>query len=612
MSDDGGSMTSYCPHCGTPGPDEARFCMTCGRERPPVPPTPPPGTLPTAPPGTVPTAPPVPAPAAPLTPPPSAPPGAPPVGPPPPPPPYAPVPARPSPVGAFFGRAFRGDWGGSAAAALWPVGLLLAAALALAIPSYGQGTADEDDFVGFGDRLGLALAGLLQGLGGGFRIAESGGGDFSGDYRSAEAALTLTFVPLTVTVLFIGALFLAVRQLRTRLVTRAAYAGAGYGGGRTTGLEAAVRVTLLVTAAVLLLGLFAQPEVARVEASTSPWRAALGALLLTAVVSVGLLQRDDLAAWLAVRPGPRTLFRATGTAVRAMAIVLALCSLVTFVVLAANDEWQAEWEEDLNPLLLVLLVLPNLAVHLLGLSWGASVQGEAGRTRYGDDTSYDSSGDYGLVEAAPYGDYERESFGLSELGDAVNSWAVVGALTLGVVCALVLGVLAARRSSGRGEQLLAAGVFCGLFLLLAGVSGFGMETSGSATAELSTEFAVAGQVDVGLDIAEALLFGLLWIFVAAFLAPYLVQMTGARTAVIAPPVPPMPSNGPAAAHGVPGHSSTPAPAPYEPPLVELGHHHLPPAEPPKSRNGTLIWTLTIAVAFVIGGGGAAAIMLWQK
>ncbi|MFF9776921.1 zinc-ribbon domain-containing protein [Streptomyces sp. NPDC013978] len=619
MSDDGGSMTSYCPHCGTPGPDGARFCMTCGRERLPVPPTVPPGTPPAAPPGTPPTAPPVPATSAPLTPPPSAPPGAPPVGPPPPPPPYAPVPARPSPVGAFFGRALRGDWGGSAVAALWPVGLLLAAALALAIPSYGQGTADEDDFVGFGDRLGLALAGLLQGLGGGFTISESGGGDFSGDYRSAEAALTLTFVPLTVTVLFIGALFLAVRQLRTRLVTRAAYAGAGtpgagYGGGRTAGLEAAVRVTLLVTAAVLLLGLFAQPEVARVEASTSPWRAALGALLLTAAVSVGVLQRDDLAAWLGVRPGPRTLFRATGTAVRAMAIVLALCSLVTFVVLAANDEWQADWEEDLNPLLPVLLVLPNLAVHLLGLSWGASVQGEAGRTRYGDgdDTSYDSSGDYGLVESAPYGDYERESFGLSELGDAVNSWAVVGALTLGVVCALVLGVLAARRSSGRGEQLLAAGVFFGLFLLLAGVSGFGMEASGSATAELSTEFAVAGQVDVGLDLAEALLFGLLWIFVAAFLAPYLVQMTGGRTAVIAPPVPAMPSSGPAAAHGVPGHPSAPAPAPYEPPLVELGHHHLPPAEPPKSRNSTLIWTLTIAAAFVIGGGGAAAIMLWQK
>ncbi|MDX3640691.1 hypothetical protein, partial [Streptomyces sp. MB09-02B] len=462
----------------------------------------------------------------------------------------------PSPVGAFLGRAFRGDWGGSAAAALWPVGLLLAAALALALPSYDQSTTEDDDFVGFGDRLGLALAALLQGLGGGFRISESGGGDFAGDYPSAEGALTLTLVPLTVTALFLGALFLGVRQLRTRLVTRAAYAGAGVpgagpAGGRTAGLEAAVRVTLLVTAAVLLLGLFAQPDIARVEVSTSPWRTALGALLLTAAVSAGLLQRDDLAAWLAVRPGPRTLFRATGTAVRAMAVVLALCSLVTFVVLAANDEWQGEWQEDLNPLLLVLIVLPNLAVHLLGLSWGASVQGEAGRTRYGDDTSYDSSGDYGLVESGPYGDYERESFGLSELGDAVNSWAVVGALTLGAVCALILGIMAARRSTSRGEQLLAAGVFFGLFLVLAGISGFGMEASGSATAEFTTELAVAGQVDAGLDIPEVLLFGLVWIFAAAFLAPYLVQMTGARTAVIAPPIPAMPSGGPTAAHGVP-------------------------------------------------------------
>lgn len=590
--------------------------MTCGRERVPVPPTAPPGVPPASP--TVSPPPPSPMVSAPSTPPPPAPPGAPPVGPPPP-PPYAPVPARPSPVGAFLGRALRGDWGGSAAAALWPVGLLLAAALALAVPSYDQGTTDEDDFVGFGDRLGLALAALLQGLGGGFKISESGGGDFSGGYESAEGALTLTLVPLTVTVLFIGALFLGVRQLRTRLATRAAYSGAGAPGagavgGRTTGLEAAVRVTLLVTAAVLVLGLCAQPDIARVEVSTSPWRAALGALLLTAAVSAGLLQRDDLAAWLAVRPGPRILFRATGTAVRAMAIVLALCSLVTFVVLAANDEWHAEWEEDLNPLLLVLFVLPNLAVTLLGLSWGVSVQGEAGRTRYGDDTSYDSSGDYGLVESGPYGGYERESFGLSELGDAVNSWAVVGALTLGAVCALAFGVLAARRSSGRGEQLLAAGVFFGLFLLLAGVSGLGMEASGSATADLGAEFSAAGQVDVGLDLPEVLLFGLLWIFAAAFLAPYLVQMTGARTAVIAPPIPAMPSSGPTAAHGLPQQAPAPAPAPapYEPPLVELGHHHLPPAEPPKSRSRTLIWTLTVVGAFVIGGGGTAAILLWQK
>ncbi|WP_409007933.1 zinc ribbon domain-containing protein, partial [Streptomyces scabiei] len=31
------SMTSYCPHCGTPGPDEARFCMKCAPAGPGVP-----------------------------------------------------------------------------------------------------------------------------------------------------------------------------------------------------------------------------------------------------------------------------------------------------------------------------------------------------------------------------------------------------------------------------------------------------------------------------------------------------------------------------------------------------------------------------------------------
>ncbi|TQE20000.1 zinc ribbon domain-containing protein [Streptomyces ipomoeae] len=679
-------MTSYCPHCGTPGPDEARFCMKCGRERgpaegaesggaggagtPPAPPaaptptppgapplTPPPATAPAGAPPSAPSAPPGMAPPAipsappgmapPIPPPPgTVPPGAPPLGPPPP-PGYAPVPARPSALGAFLGRAFRGDWAGSALAALWPVGLLLASAIALAIPSYGQ---DDEDLVGFGDRMGIALAALLQGLGGGFEVSEISRG-FSDDYGRAEGAFTLSLVPLTVTVLFVAALFLGVRQLRTRLAIRAAYAGPGVGargtgsgvgahdvgpggtplggggGSRTAGLEAAVRVTLLVTLSVLLLGLFAQPTVALAEVSTSPWLSALGALVLTAAVSGGVLQRDDLAAWLAVRPGPQALLRATGTAVRAMAIVLALCSFVALVVLAANDAWREDWEEDLNPFVVALLLLPNIAVNFLGFSWGASFEGEAGRSRYGDDTSYgtDSYGDYGLVESSPYGGgYEREAFGLSDLGDAVNSWAVVGALALGLVCALILGVLAARRSRGRGEQLLAAGVFFGLFLLLAAISGFRMEITGSGTTGFGSELSAAGQVDVGLNLAEALLFGLIWIFAATFVSPYLVQMVGARTGVIAPPIPAMPST--PAGYAVPPQSpstpatqtpaaqpSTPAPAPtpYESPLVELGHQ-LPPTETPKPRSRTLVWIITIAAAFVIGGGGAAALLLLQK
>ncbi|MET9845059.1 zinc-ribbon domain-containing protein [Streptomyces ossamyceticus] len=714
-------MTSYCPHCGTPGPDDARYCMKCGRERIPVPSAPPapdasagPGAPPTPP-----TAPPTgPASAPPGTPPPPPGPaaGVPPVGPPPP-PEFAPVPARPSPLGAFLGRAFRGDWAGSVLAALWPVLFLLGSAVALAIPDYGQ---DEEDIVGFGDRMGIALASLLQGVGGGFEVSETGGG-YSGELRTIEAGFTLTLVPLTVTLLFVVALYLGVRQVRTRLATRAGYAGfAGPGvgwtvpggvtpgapgapgvlgtpgtpgapgaPGRSAGLEAAVRVTLLVTVAVLLLGLFAQPTVALAEVSTSPWLAALGALVLTAAVSGGVLHRDDLAAWLAVRPGPRSLFRATGTAVRAMAIVLALCSLVALITLASSDELRADWEDDVNPLLIALFILPNIAVTFLGISWGASVEGEAGRSRYGDDSSYgdDSygngsyggdSGDYGFGGSSPYGGFERESFGLSDLGDAVNDWAVVGALALGAVCALVLGVLAARRSSGRGEQLLAAGVFFGLFLLLAGISGFAMEASGSATSDFGGGLSAAGQVDVGLNFAEAMLFGLVWIFAAAFLAPYLVQMAGARTGVIAPPFPAMPS-GPAAygtMQGMPPVQSRPTPQgqptpysqttpqnqppqsqptsqsysppqsqptpysqptpqgqptpqdqsapqgqsathpsqrvePYEVPMVEIGHQ-LPAGPVAKPRGRALMWILTIAAAFVVGGGVAVAVLFLQK
>jgi hypothetical protein len=89
-------------------------------------------------------------------------------------------------------------------------------------------------------------------------------------------------------------------------------------------------------------------------------------------------------------------------------------------------------------------------------------------------------------------------------------------------------------------------------------------------------------------------------------------MAGGRTAVIAPPIPAMPSDGPAP-YGIPRQPSAPAPAPapYEPPLVELGHH-VAPGAPAGSRSRTLVWIITIVAALVIGGGGAAAILLWQK
>ncbi|MFD0551095.1 zinc-ribbon domain-containing protein [Streptomyces rectiviolaceus] len=684
-------MASYCPHCGAPTPDEARFCMKCGRERPrdtsvdagpaelpaaelgvptsadaaPVEPEPdaPGSEAPEAAPDAVPEATPagpgftatsLPAPALPPSPVPAAPAPA-----SPPPPGYVPgAPSAPSPLGAFFGRAFRGDWAGAAQAALWPVGLVLVAAVALAIPSYGQG--DESDVVvGFGERMRIALALLLQAVGGGFEISGSErqqssvfGGESSSVDVAFDGSATLHLIPLTATALWIGALFIGVRILRNRVLLRAGSHGGGHGGG-TPGLEAAVRVTLLVTVGILALSLFAQPEIEGVELSSSPVLAALGAFVLGLAVSGGVLHRHDLAHWQAGRPGWQAAFRATGTALRALAIVLALCSVVAFISLAQTDDLAGITDlddADVSPLLIALLVLPNLGVAALGLGWGApfeaSVQG--------------SSSAYG-------GGRESESFGLSELGDITNDWSIVGALALGLVCALVLGVLAARRSAHRGEQLLAAGVFFGLFLLLAGVGGLSIDATGSASSEFGGSSGTSangsgnGSFEAGVSVPDALLFGLLWVFVAALLAPYLLQMAGQRTGIIAAPMPPLPPmpNGPAGAPGAPAASAMPgsldtaptegavgavgavgpvttdapspgvatpapqpapqptydpaanpayAPAAYDPHTFQLRQQ--PPAAPDSRR--TAVWVGTLAAAFLIGSGIAAGVLLWQN
>lgn len=673
-------MASYCPHCGAPTPDEARFCMRCGRERPrdttvdagpaelPEAELGVPTSADAAPvkgegeadgpagassasggaddgtseskadstPDSTPegpgfTATSLPAPALPPT-----------APAPPPPPAYIPgAPAAPSPFGAFLGRAFRGDWAGAAQAALWPVGLVLVAAVALAIPSYGQD--DGEIVVGFGDRLRIALATLLQAVGGGFEISGSerrqsslfGGESSSADVAFAfDGSATLHLIPLTATALWIGALFIGVRVLRTRVLLRAG----GLGGG-TAGLEAAVRVTLLVTVGTLVLSLFAQPEIEGVELSSSPVLAALGALVLGLAVSCGVLHRHDLGQWLARRPGWQAAFRATGTALRALAVVLVLCSLVAFISLAQVDDLEGLTDlddTDVSPLLIALLLLPNLGVAALGLGWGAplgaSVEG--------------SSSAYG-------GGYESESFGLSELGDLTNDWAVVGALALGLVCALILGLLAARRSAHRGEQLLAAGIFFGLFLLLAGVGGLSVDATGSASSEFGGGAGGSGSgngsFEAGVSVPDALLFGLLWVFAAALVAPFLLQLAGQRPGAGAAPmpmpqVPPMPGGGPAgtpdasaAGLATPGIGHTPhtpqtphtppasqpaydpaanpayAPAVYDPAVYDPHTFQLrqqPPTSPDSRR--TAVWVGTLAAAFLIGSGIAAGVLLWQN
>nr|WP_254709541.1 hypothetical protein [Streptomyces lunaelactis] len=539
-----------------------------------------------------------------------------------------PVAAQPSPLGAFFGRAFRGDWLSSAKAAAWPTGMLLALAVALAIPTYGQ---DDEVVVGWSDRLRIALAMLLQGFGGGFEVKAADGspgglygdgggfpgssgssGPGSSDYGDAGTdaigAASLSLVPLTVTLLMVGALYLGARTLRTK--------GAG--------LEAAVRISLLVTGVVLVLGLFAQPEIEGMRISSSPLLAALGTLAISLAVTSGVLQRDDLAGRLAQRPAARSTVRALGTAVGALGVVVALCSVVGFIVYATADD------VDGTALLVVLPVLPNIGFAVLGLSWGVPVEYDVqGRSAMGGSST------------------EHGSFGLGEISDVWGGGAVAGALALGVICALTLGIRAARRSADRREQLLAGGFSLGLVLLFLGVSGVSADLAGGMG-----DWGGQGTSEFAPSVADGLLFGLLWVGAATFLGPYVLRMVGQQSAppalpAVLPvhpgygPVPgyvpgPAGSHAPAAgapapgdpaanpANQAPAHPPTVAAAPSAPyavgpHTVNLGAAPAPVAHDPAAdaaaaerKRKVLVWTATLTAAFVIGGGATAGALILKE
>ncbi|WP_039947383.1 zinc-ribbon domain-containing protein [Streptomyces sp. NRRL S-118] len=460
-------MASYCPHCGTPSADEARFCTKCGRERLPVPPVAPP-------------------------------PAAPPAGPPPPayaPGAPAPEPAQPTAVGLFLGRALRGDWASAAKAVAWPVALLLVLAVAAAVPSYGQ---EDEVVVGWSDRLRIALALLLQAFGGGFGVAASGGRPHGGGYgygdgdafgqdgAFAQGGAELSLVPLTVTALWAAAVYVGARRLRSR----------------GEGADVAVRTGLLGGGVVLVLGLFARPEVAGVEVSSSAPLAALGALVLTAAVSAGVLGRDTLE-----RYAP---LRALGTAVRVLGVLVAVCAVVGFVACANGDD------VDGRALLLTLPVLPNIGLAVLGLSWGVPVE-------------YDLQGRFDLVGPT----VGHGGVGLPEIGDELGAGAVAGLVALGVAAALTLGLWAARRTPDRSAHLLTAGCFLGLYLLLTAVSGVSGRVSGAVDG-----FGGQGAYEVAPSGADALLFGLLWTSAATLAAPALLRVLHRAPSAVTAPAPP--------------------------------------------------------------------------
>ncbi|MFI8853161.1 hypothetical protein ACIGW3_23640 [Streptomyces sp. NPDC053499] len=548
----------------------------------------------------------------------------------------------------FLARTVKGDWLGALRVAGWPLALVFVAACAIGIWSDD----DIDDLdIGWGTRMRVALAALLQGVGGGFGV--SADPDYRTDGVRVAGSAEISGLPLLATALWIGALVLAARFERRRLATAPPSAG----------FEAALRIGVLGGLGAFALGLYASPSYEGLELESSPGLTLLWAFLLSTVVAGTVLTRGTADAWLATRPGPRAVVGALRTAVLALVCVLALASVVMFVVLLASED-----DVSAGDVWGLVAMLPNVGAFGLALAWGAPIDVKWNVTEW-------SMG--------------RESFGYGELSDLADGWAVVGALAGGLACALLLGTLVARRSADRREQFLAAGIFVLGLLLVAGLAGAGFKAGfHEATAAVDGgsgglggdyggnpdgDFGTAPDGDYGGDygdgyggglgsgdrffaqgevaagIAELLLFALLWSYGGTLLVPFIRAQFGkggpggtgpgaygagaysagaygagtyggygagshgpgsyaptATGAPAAPAGPPPPAPAPAPAQGDESGAAYPATETGDGPEVLGPGGGGGPVPPPQRRRG-LMWAGLVLAVFLVGGiaaGGA--------
>ncbi|MEU5238511.1 hypothetical protein ACH4UR_29895 [Streptomyces lydicus] len=572
--------------------------MGCGRERQPAAPAvadgaPPPPAQPPAPPAQPP-APPVQPPAPPVQPP-------------------------ASPVGALLSRTAKGDWAAALKVAAGPTALLLVlasvAALFLADKAHSGG-------LGWGVRMRIALALLLQGVGGGVSLSGNASASLEAFGEGLAGEVTLSLVPLLVTAAWAGVLAFAAR----RFVAGAT--GAGHGAGPAV-FEAVLRVAVLCGAGAFLLGLLAQPSYDGVELSSAPFLTLLWSFLLSAVVCGAAVGRGGAGAWLAARPGWRVAVGALRTALLALLVVVTLAGVVTVVAVLATEKQDL----DGGAIVAMLVLLPNIGALALAAAWGAPVTAEwnlPGLPFIGT-----SSG--------------RESLGYGELGHLGGGWVLFGVIVGGVVGALLVGFLAVRRSAERREQLLAAGFFVVSLMLLvpaAGVSatavfrdgggsggGYGSGSGDAYGSGFGGGYggAYGGHVagahgELGASGAETLLFALLWTFGAVLVMPYLLRMVGrggGPATSAAPPAPyAAPAVPPAAAYDTPPVAydtpvAPPVPAtPTAPDLPALVPDVTPPApapvppfapaeDPARPPRRVLKWVAIGLAAFLVGGGATA-------
>ncbi|MFH9244629.1 hypothetical protein ACH4LK_04240 [Streptomyces lydicus] len=555
-----------------------------------------------------------------------------------------------SPVGALLSRTAKGDWVAALKVAAGPTALLLVlasvAALFLADKAHSGG-------LGWGVRMRIALALLLQGVGGGVSLSGNASASLEAFGEGFAGEVTLSLVPLLVTAAWAGVLafaarrFVAVRPGSPAQAGPAAAAGAtGAGPGAGTAVfEAVLRVAVLCGAGAFLLGLLAQPSYDGVELSSAPFLTLLWSFLLSAVVCGAAVGRGGAGAWLAARPGWRAAVGALRTALLALLVVVTLAGVVTVVAVLATEKQDL----DGGAIVAMLVLLPNIGALALAAAWGAPVTAEWNLP--GVPFIGTSSG--------------RESLGYGELGHLGGGWVLFGVIVGGVVGALLVGFLAVRRSAERREQLLAAGFFVVSLMLLvlaAGVSatavfrdgggsggGYGSGSGDAYGSGFGGGYGgpygghVAGaHGELGASGAETLLFALVWTFGAVLVMPYLLRMVGrgggpatsaAPTAPYAPPapyaapaVPPAPYAAPAVPPAAsydtpPGAYDTPVappvPAtPTAPDLPALVPDVTPPApapvlpfapaeEPARPPRRVLKWVAIGLAAFLVGGGATA-------
>ncbi|MEE1784366.1 hypothetical protein PUR71_15875 [Streptomyces sp. SP17BM10] len=536
---------AICASCGAVSVEGARACAACGR--PSAPPPPPPAGPPVVPPP---------------------PPAGPPVVPPPPPPGYATAPpAHPAPYPPGAGAPALGAWGagrpydpatGQSPALRWltgadwrpallalvaPTVVLLAAALIAAIPSDYGGFDSLVQTPGFGDRYGAALAMALSALGAPFKLS------YALHWRGTDTdfGFTTRVLPLTVTVLWLLALWLGLRTLSRRRQARTAQQ-------MTRGQAAgeALRTALVTAGVTLLLGLLAGAEwspylpgnptgFGRSSAisytADAGWPQAVGwSALLAGLVAFAVYGTDALR-WAAWRNRAIRGWAVAGLAAgQVLALLVGTAALVAFVLVAANSEG---WQTAVS-----LAFLPNLGLVLIGIGSGATFRTEGGPGSRGADWS--GTGGHPRFQEFSFFDLHGES----------SAWRFAGLLAVASVA--LLAWTAHRRRLDAADRIRLAVVYAvGLTLLmvLSGVAttGFG---SGATRSDPAT-----ASYSVSLVFGSLLAANVIWAAIGALaLPPLLAAATGGRGAVHVPYAGAVPPQGPPAGDGL----AAKEPEPYRP------------------------------------------------